>query len=158
MREYNKVAICHLLEDANQKDYAFALFDNDWILTVDSVKDNYYAVVAVGKTNRLVIAKVVKVIDKREYTGCPITKEVVTYFNTNDYDARQEADKELKMLTNEAYAKEFEIQKHILHCERLKNFEENARKYSSVDPEIGYLLDELKILNNKIERNKKEKF
>ena len=88
MTEFSKVAIVNLVDDYNQKDYGFALYDEDIneIVKYDTKHPLYLIVNARGKDNKVLgILKEIKTVE--EY-GKGVTAQVVGVVNMNAYNAR----------------------------------------------------------------------
>lgn len=147
MEGYKYVAIVNLVEDYNQKDYAFALHENDWRLIsyIGAVQSPAMVVVNARSKNNRVLATVKKIVPVEEYFGTKITAEVVGVVNMNDY-VRREADKVRKAeLAKKKAAIEAELEKEINKRKSVEYYEEMARKYSD-NPRLIELVNELRSL------------
>ena len=147
MEGYKYVAIVNLVEDYNQKDYAFALHENDWRLIsyIGAVQSPAMVVVNARSKNNRVLATVKKIVPVEEYFGTKITAEVVGVVNMNDY-VRREADKVRKAeLAKKKAAIEAELEKEINKRKSVEYYEEMARKYSD-NHRLIELVNELRSL------------
>lgn len=150
MEGYQNIAIVNLLEDYNKKDYAFALYDEDFKCLCD-LKDNARALVVVnanGKNNRLLgtIKEVYSVehfysIDKNK--DRKITAEVVGVVNMNGYIAREEEKVRLEELAKKKAAIERELEAEINKRKSIEYYEAMAKEYSD-NPKLAELVAELK--------------
>lgn len=151
MEGYKNIAIVNLLEDYNKKDYAFALYDEDFKCLVDTnCKDALVVVNANGKNNRVLgtIKDIYSVegyysIDKNK--GRKITAEVVGIVNMNGYIAREEEKIRLEELEKKKAAIERELEAEINKRKSVEYYEEMAKKYSD-NPKLAELVKELKSL------------
>ncbi len=151
MEGYKNIAIVNLLEDYNKKDYAFALFDEDFeILCHLYYKDALVVVNANGKDNRLlgIVKEVMSVedyysIDKNK--GRKITAEVVGVVNMSSYVAREEEKIRLAELEKKKAAIERELEAEINKRKSVEYYEEMAKKYAD-NPKLAELVAELKNL------------
>ena len=153
MEGYKNIAIVNLLEDYNKKDYAFALYDEDFeILCHLNCRDAEALVVvnANGKNNRLLgtVKTVMTVedyysIDKNK--GRTITAEVVGVVNMNGYIAREAEKVRLAELAKKKLAIEKELEAEINKRKSVEYYEEMAKKYAD-NPKLAELVAELKNL------------
>ena len=145
MEGFKYVAIVNLMEDSYKKDYAFALFENDYRLIsyVGAVSSPVMVVVNARQNNNRLLAVVKKVVPVEEYNGTKITAEVVGVVNMNDF-VRREAEKvRMEELAKKRAAIEVEIEKEINKRKSIEYYEEMARKYSD-NPRLTELVCELK--------------
>lgn len=139
MKGFNKVAIVNLLEDYYQKDYAFALYDEDFCLFA---RENQMVVVnARGKNNRI-LGIVKRVMPVEEY-GKGVTAQVVGVVNMDGYIVRVEEENRLKELKKKKAAIEKELETEINKRKSVEYYEEMAKKYSD-NPKLAELVAELK--------------
>ena len=147
MEGFKHVAIVNLLEDYNKKNYAFALYDNDFELICKIEMENSPAMVVVnarGKDNRL-LATVKEIMPVECYNGTKITAEVVGVVNMNNYIAREE-EKEIKAeMEKRKAAIEAELEKEINKRKSVEYYKEMAKKYSN-NPRLAELVSELECL------------
>lgn len=147
MEGFKYVAIVNLVEDYNKKDYAFALYEDDYRMMsfVEVMKPPAMVVVnARGKDNRQ-LATVKKIIPVEEYNGTKITAEVVGVVDMNRF-IRREAEKERQAeLAKKRAAIEAELEKEINKRKSVEYYEEMARKYSD-NPRLAELVGELRVL------------
>lgn len=146
MGNFENVAIVNLLEDYNNKDYAFALYDEDFKTLIDINKDNplphLVVVNARGKNNRI-IGTIKEVMPVENYNGTKITAEVVGVVNMNNYIAREEEKVRLEELAKKRAAIEAELEKEINKRKSVEYYEEMAKKYSD-NPRLAELVSELR--------------
>ena len=153
MEGYKNIAIVNLLEDYNKKDYAFALYDEDFeVLCHLDCKDAEVLVVvnANGKDNRILgtIKNVMSVedyysIDKNR--GRKITAEVVGIVNMNRHIAREAEKVRLAELEKKKAAIEKELEAEINKRKSIEYYEAMAKEYSD-NPKLAELVKELKSL------------
>lgn len=151
MEGFKNIAIVNLLEDYNKKDYAFALYDEDFeALCHSNCRDALAVVNANGKDNRVlgVVKDVMTVedyysIDKNK--GRKITAEVVGIVNMNGYIAREAEKVRLAELAKKRAAIEAELEKEINKRKSVEYYEEMAKKYAD-NPKLAELVAELKNL------------
>ena len=148
MEGFQNVAIVNLLEDYNKKDYAFALFDEDFKVLIDTNKDtplpHFVVVNARGKDNR-VLAIVKEVMPVESYNGTKITAEIVGIVNMNGYIARENEKTRLEEFAKKKAAIEKELEAEINKRKSVEYYEEMAKKYSD-NPKLAELVAELKNL------------
>lgn len=151
MEGFKNIAIVNLLEDYNKKDYAFALFDEDWEV-LNSIK-NHPAMVVVnarGKDNRLIgIVKGIMTVEDYYYAdknkGTKITAEVVGVVNMDGYNAREEEKVRIAELEKKKAAIKKELEAEIKKRKSVEYYEEMAKRYSD-NPKLAELVAELKSL------------
>lgn len=151
MEGYKNIAIVNLLEDYNKKDYAFALYDEDYdCLYYLNYRDALAVVNANGKDNRL-LGVVKDVLTVEDYysidanRGRKITAEVVGIVNMNGYIAREAEKVRLAELEKKKAAIEKELEAEINKRKSVEYYEEMARQYSD-NPKLAELVAELKSL------------
>ena len=150
MKDFKHVAIVNLLDDYNKKDYAFALYDEEIALMINS--DNALVVVnARHENNRLLgfVKEIMSVetyysIDKNKNTK--ITAEIVGVVNMDGYLTRKAEEKRLKELAKKKAAIEKELEAEINKRKSVEYYEEMAKKYSD-NPRLMELVEELKSLS-----------
>ena len=146
MEGFEHVAIVNLLEDSYKKDYAFALYDDDFHLINDIKRaTNSPAMVVVnarGKNYRqLGIVKEFMPVDL--YNGTKITAEVVGVVNMNNYLHREAEKARLEEMAKRVAAIEEELEKEINKRKSVEYYEEMAKKYSD-NPRLAELVSELR--------------
>ena len=142
MEGFKNVAIVNLLEDYNEKDYGFALYDNE--LGMIQTMAYYPAMVVVnarGKDNRI-LGTVKEIMTIEEY-GKGVTAQVVGVVNMDGYIARIEEENRLKELAKKKAAIEKEREAEINKRKSVEYYEEMAKKYSD-NPKLAELVAELK--------------
>lgn len=153
MENYKYVAIVNLLEDSYKRDYAFAMYDNEFEMACHIEEQNSPAMVVVNaraKDNRMLgtIKNVMLVEDyKKENKNTKITAEVVGVVNMNGYIAREEEKARQKELAKKKAAIERELEAEINKRKSVEYYEEMAQKYSD-NPKLAELVAELKCLGN----------
>lgn len=148
MEGFKYVAIVNLLEDYNKKDYAFALYEDDYRMMsfVEAVQSPAMVVVNPRVKNSRVLATVKKIIPVEEYNGTKITAEVVGVVDMNRF-IRREAEKERQAeLAKKRAAIEAELEKEINKRKSVEYYEEMAKKYSD-NPRLAELVGELRGLS-----------
>lgn len=151
MENFKNVAIVNLLEDYNKKDYAFALYDEDFKV-LDSI-NNHPAMVVVNassKNNRL-LGKVKSIMSVEEFYSIDknkhikITAEVVGVVNMDGYIAREDEKIRLAELEKKKAAIEKVLEEEINKRKSVEYYEEMANKYAD-NPKLAELVAELKNL------------
>ena len=148
MEGYKYVAIVNLVEDSYNRDYAFALYEDDYhmISYVEAVSSPAMVVVnARGKNNRQ-LATVKKIVPVEEYNGCKITAEVVGVVDMNRFIRREEEKERQAELAKKRAAIEAELEKEINKRKSVEYYEEMAKKYSD-NPRLAELVGELRGLS-----------
>lgn len=145
MTGFDKVAIVNLLEDYSSRDYAFALYNTEWILIEQGnfeVKPNSLVVVnAGGKDNRKL--GIVKEIMSLEAYGKGVNAQVVGVVNVDAYNARIKEENKTKEIAKKKAAIEKELNEEINKRKDLIYYEEMAEKFSD-NPRLAELVAELK--------------
>ena len=147
MEGFKYVAIVNLLEDYYKKDYAFALYEEDYRLVsfVEAVQSPAMVVVNAKNKNNRLLATVKRVVPVEEYNGTKITAEVVGVVDMNSF-VRREAEKvRLEELAKKRIAIEAEIEKEINKRKSIEYYEEMAKKYAD-NPRLVELVGELRNL------------
>ena len=152
MEGFKNVAIVNLLEDYNKKDYAFALYDEDFevLCHMNCNGDALVVVNAKGKDNR-VLGVIKNVLTIEDYysidanRGRKITAEVVGIVNMNGYIAREVEKVRLAELEKKKAVIERELEAEINKRKSVEYYEEMARQYSD-NPKLAELVAELKSL------------
>lgn len=150
IKGFKNVAVVNLVDDRYERDYGFALFDEDMeVLTHLEQSSGAMAVVnARGKDNRVLgIIKKVMPLEKyiEEYDNANITAEVVGIVVMDGYIAREEEKVRLAELAKKKAAIERELEAEINKRKSVEYYEEMARKYSD-NPKLAELVAELKSL------------
>lgn len=148
MEGFKGIAIVNLLNDYNKKDYAFALYDEEWKLI--AYPGALVVVNARGKDNRILgIVKDVMSVEDYYYAdknkGIKITAEVVGVVNMDGYNAREAEKVRLAELEKKKIAIEKELEAEIKKRKSVEYYEEMAKKYSD-NPKLAELVKELKSL------------
>lgn len=144
MEGFKFVAIVNLVEDYNKKDYAFALYDEEFniISNFKYAEDVMVVVNPKTKTNRM-LATIKDLIPVEDYDGAKITAEVVGVVNMSTYNAREREKKRLAELEKKKAAIEKELEAEISKRKSVEYYEEMAKKYSD-NPKLAELVAELK--------------
>ena len=148
MEGFKNVAIVNLLDDSYKKDYAFALYDEDYKLITQ--KDTMVVVNPRGKDKRIhgIVKDIITVEDycsKDENKWIKITAEVVGVVNMDGYIAREEEKVRLAELEEKKAAIERELEAEINKRKSVEYYEAMAQKYSD-NPKLAELVAELKNL------------
>ena len=146
MEGFKHVAIVNLVEDSYKKDYAFALYEDDFhlITDIEQVSEAMVVVNARGKNNRL-LATIKEIKPVEVYSGTKITAEVVGVVNMNNYFYREEEKERLAELAKKRAAIEAELEKEINKRKSVEYYEEMAKKYAD-NPRLAELVGELRSL------------
>lgn len=149
MEGYKYVAIVNLVEDSYNRDYAFALYEDDYhmISYVEAVSSPAMVVVNARSKNNRLLATVKKIVPVEEYNGCKITAEVVGVVDMNRFIRREEEKERLAELAKKRAAIEAELEKEINKRKSVEYYEEMARKYSD-NPRLAELVGELRGLSS----------
>ena len=145
MTGFDKVAIVNLLEDYSKKDYAFALYNSEWILIEQGqfeVKPNSLVVVNAGGKDKRKLG-IVKEIMSLETYGKGVNAQVVGVVNMDAYNARVEEENKAKEVAKKKAAIEKELEEEINKRKTVEFYEEMANKYSD-NPRLADLVAELK--------------
>lgn len=149
MKDFNKVAIVNLFDDYKQKDYGFALYDEDMeLLEKGGYEEGYYknlvVVNANGKNNRIV-GKVKSIMDVENYNK-GISAQVVGVVNMDTYNARiNEEDKRREIAKKKAEIEKI-LDEEINKRKSIEYYQEMAQKYHD-NPKLLELVTELKRLD-----------
>lgn len=136
MENYNYVAIVHLIEDYNKKDYGFALYDSEW----EKCYDGCYVLVNPQNKITLGIIKEVKTVE--EY-GKNVSKEVIGVCDISCYHDRVEArQKELDRQKKEVQLRK-ELDERISKLKDIEYYNRMAKELAAKDPKIANLVSEL---------------
>ena len=145
MTGFSKVAIVNLVDDYNQKDYGFALYDEDIneIVKYDTNHPLYLIVNARGKDNRVLgILKEIKTVE--EY-GKGVTAQVVGVVNMNAYNARIDEENRQKEIAKQKASIEKELKSEIDKMNNIALYEKMAKEHPE-NPRLAELVNALKEL------------
>lgn len=145
MTGFSKVAIVKLVDDYNQKDYGFALYDEDIneIGKHDTNHPLYLIVNAKGKDNRVLgILKEIKTVE--EY-GKGVTAQVVGVVNMNAYNARIDEENRQKEIAKQKASIEKELKSEIEKMNNIALYEKMAKEHPE-NPRLAELVNALKEL------------
>jgi hypothetical protein len=147
MEGYKYVAIVNLVEDCYKKDYAFALYEEDYrmISFVEAVSSPAFVIVNPRNKNNRVLATVKRIIPVEEYNGTKITAEVVGVVDMNRFMRREAEKVRLEELAKKRAAIEAELEKEINKRKSVEYYEEMAKKYAD-NPRLAELVSELRVL------------
>ena len=140
-----KVAIVNLVDDYNQKDYGFALYDEDIneIVKYDTNHPLYLIVNARGKDNKVLgILKEIKTVE--EY-GKGVTAQVVGVVNMNAYNARIDEENRQKEIAKQKASIEKELKSEIEKMNNIALYEKMAKEHPE-NPRLAELVNALKEL------------
>lgn len=142
MLKFNYVAIVNLLEDYNQKDYNFALYDEDYR---EDMEDLLVVVNARGKNERTLgrIKRVVPAIESNK----SITAQVVAVIDETAYKARLEKEERLAIIAKKKEAIERELAEEISKKKTIEFYKKAAEEYSD-NPKLAELVNELEALES----------
>ena len=145
MTGFSKVAIVNLVDDYNQKDYGFALYDEDIneIGKYDTNHPLYLIVNAKGKDNRVLgILKEIKTVE--EY-GKGVTAQVIGVVNMNAYNARIDEENRQKEIAKQKASIEKELKIEIEKMNNIALYEKMAKEHPE-NPRLAELVNALKEL------------
>ena len=145
MTGFSKVAIVNLVDDYNQKDYGFALYDEDIneIVKYDTNHPLYLIVNARGKDNRVLgILKEIKTVE--EY-GKGVTAQVIGVANMNAYNARIDKENRQKEIAKQKASIEKELKSEIDKMNNIALYEKMAKEHPE-NPRLTELVNALKEL------------
>lgn len=145
MTGFSKVAIVNLVDDYNQKDYGFALYDEDIneIVKYDTNHPLYLIVNARGKDNRILgILKEIKTVE--EY-GKGVTAQVVGVANMNAYNTRIDEENRQKEIAKQKASIEKELKSEIEKMNNIALYEKMAKEHPE-NPRLAELVNALKEL------------
>lgn len=147
MEGFKNVAIVNLLDDYKNKDYGFALYDEDMDLLTKSWSDeengfrNLVVTNARGKDNR-VLGKVKLIMSAVDY-GKGVTAQVVGVVNMDAYNARVDEENRLKEIAKKKAEIERALDAEIKKIKDTEYYEKMAKEHSD-NPLIVQLVKELK--------------
>ena len=145
MTGFSKVAIVKLVDDYNQKDYRFALYDEDIneIVKYDTNHPLYLIVNAKGKDNKVLgILKEIKTVE--EY-GKGVTAQVIGVVNMNAYNARIDEENRQKEIAKQKASIEKELKSEIEKMNNIALYEKMAKEHPE-NPRLVKLVNALKEL------------
>lgn len=146
MEGFDNIAIVNLLEDRNNKDYGFALYDKEADLLIKSWNGNDYGLVVVNsKTNTNFILGKVKCIMSIEEYGKNVSAQVVGVVNMDAYNKRVAEENRLKEVAKKKAEIEKALDEEIKKRKNAEFYEKMAKEYSD-NPLIVKLVNELKEL------------
>lgn len=142
---YKYIANVSLLEDAYQKDYNFALYEEDAeeVFRIGNYEDMLVVVNPKNK-NRKILGKLNSIVGVE--VGSPVlTAQVVGIVNMKNYNNRVLEEERRAEIAKKKAAIEKELEVEISKRKNAEYYEEMARKYSD-NPKISKLVLELKNL------------
>lgn len=145
MTGFSKVAIVKLVDDYNQNDYGFALYDEDIneIVKYDTNHPLYLIVNAKGKDNKVLgILKEIKTVE--EY-GKGVTAQVIGVVNMNAYNARIDEENRQKEIAKQKASIEKELKSEIEKMNNIALYEKMAKEHPE-NPRLVKLVNALKEL------------
>lgn len=143
--QYNKIAIVNLLEDYNKKDYAFALYNDEFKL-LSTIQSAPLVIVNPRSKKNRVIGVLKKVIDTKDYKGTKITAEVVAVADMDSYNQRIIERERSAALEKEKKAIEKELNEEIKKEYSLDFYERMTKQYPD-NLRIRELVERLKSIN-----------
>lgn len=150
MEGFKYVAIVKLLEDCYEKNYGFALYDEDMKLLENggySHDEGYFknlVVVNPRSKDKRVLGKVTLIMPIDDYKD-KVTAQVVGVVNMDRYIARVEEENRLKELAKKKAAIEKELEAEINKIKTAEFYKEMANKYPD-NPRLAELVSELEEL------------
>ena len=145
MKGFKYVAIVKLFDGYNSKDYAFALYEEDYARLIGLNYDDVMVVVNAKTKNNRMLATIKEIMSAEEYNGVNITAEVVGIVNMSGYNAREAEKKRQAELAKKKAAIEKELEAEINKRKSIEYYEAMANEYSD-NPKLAELVAELKNL------------
>lgn len=142
MLKFNYVAIVNLLEDYNQKDYSFALYDEDYRENMEDL----LVVVNVRDKDKRVLGRIKRVVPAIE-SNQSITAQVVAVIDETAYKARLEKEERLAIIAKKKEAIERELAEEISKKKTIEFYKKAAEEYSD-NPKLAELVNELEALES----------
>ncbi len=144
MMNFKHVAMVRLADFTN-KEYAFALYDEE----LELIGDNSLVVVNPNNKGNRVIGTITDIYTTEEFYkikgNIKVTAEVVGVVNTSGYDAREAEKVRLAELAKKKAAIEKELEAEINKRKSIEYYEAMAKEYSD-NPKLAELVAELKQL------------
>lgn len=139
MEKYNYVAIVNLVEDYNQKDYAFALYEAEYEKCYDS------CYVLVNPRDKITLGRIKEIMTVEEY-GKNVTKEVIGVCDMTAYYNRiATREAEVERQKKEAQLRK-ELDERISKLKDIEYYNRMAKELADKDPEIANLVSELGVV------------
>ena len=139
MTGYKNIAVVNLLEDYHQKDYYFAIYDEE----LNAMTGNLVVVNARGKDKR-VLGMVKEIIPVENYDKT-VTAQVVAVVDETNYNDRLAEEERLQEIAKKKIAIEKELEEDIAKRKTLEFYEKMAEEYKD-NPRLAELVAELKVL------------
>ena len=139
MTGYKNIAVVNLLEDYHQKDYYFAIYDEE----LNAMTGNLVVVNARGKDKR-VLGMVKEIIPVENYDKT-VTAQVVAVVDETNYNDRLAEEERLQEIAKKKIAIEKELEEEIAKRKTLEFYEKMAEEYKD-NPRLAELVAELKVL------------
>lgn len=142
---YKNIAIVHIVGDYNNKDYGFALYDEEKeLINKSDVNYPVYLVVnARGKDNK-VLGKLKEIKTVEEY-GKGVTAQVVGVVNMDAYNKRVAEEVRLKEIEKQRKDIEKELKTEIEKLNNIALYEKMAKEHPE-NPRLAELVSALKEL------------
>jgi hypothetical protein len=144
MNNFKHVVMVRLADYTN-KEYAFALYDEE----LELLGDNRLVVVNPNSKGNRVIGTITEIYDTEEFYkvkgNIKVTAEVVGVVNTSGYEAREAEKVRLAELAKKKAAIEKELEAEINKRKSIEYYEAMAKEYSD-NPKLAELVAELKQL------------
>jgi hypothetical protein len=144
---YKNIAIVHIVGDYNNKDYGFALYDEEKeLINKSDVNYPVYLVVnARGKDNK-VLGKLKEIKTVEEY-GKGVTAQVVGVVNMDAYNKRVAEEVRLKEIEKQRKDIEKELKAEIEKLNNIDLYEKMAKEHPE-NPRLAELVSALKELED----------
>lgn len=140
--QYDKIAIVNFLDDYNKKDYAFALYDDEFKL-LSTIQSAPLVIVNPRSKENRVIGVLKKVIDAKDYKGIKITAEVIAVADMDSYNQRIIERERAVALEKEKKTIEKELNEEIKKEYSLDFYEKMVEQYPK-NQRIKELVEKLK--------------
>lgn len=146
MAKFKQVAIVNLVEDYGKKDYAFALYKEEWelITSKDYMHNPVYVVVNARCKNNKILG-VVKELKSTEEYGKNVTAQVVGVVNMDAYNTRIKEETRQKEIAKQKANIEKELKSEIEKMNSITLYEKVASEHPE-NPRLTELVNALKEL------------
>lgn len=146
MAKFKQVAIVKLVEDYGKKDYAFALYKEEWelITSKDYMHNPVYVVVNARNRNNKILGIVKELVPIEKY-GKNVTAQVVGVVNMDAYNARIKEETRQKEIAKQKANIEKELKAEIEKINSITLYEKMASEHPE-NPRLTELVNALKEL------------
>lgn len=147
MAKFKQVAIVNLVEDYGKKDYAFALYKEEWELITgkDYMHNPVYVVVNARNRNNKILGIVKELVPIEKYGKNNVTAQVVGVANMDAYNARIKEETRQKEITKQKANIEKELKSEIEKMNSITLYEKVTSEHPE-NPRLTELVNALKEL------------